>query len=73
MVGGHPLDFPGADEVGAGIADVRNGDLVVAKNGGQQRGGHAALLLGGLKNSRGRFVENPADGIIGGQFPVWLP
>jgi hypothetical protein len=68
MVGGHPLDLPGADEVGARIADVRDGDLVVAKNGGQQRGGHAALFLGGLKNSRGRFVENPADGIIGGGF-----
>ena len=32
MVGGQPLDFSGADEVGAGIADVCDGDLVVAKN-----------------------------------------
>jgi len=47
---------------------VGDGDLVVAKNGGQQSSGHAALLLGGLKNSRGRFVKNPADGIIGGGF-----
>ena len=28
MVGGHPLDFPGTDEIGAGIADVGDGDFV---------------------------------------------
>ena len=45
------LDLPAPDQVRPRIPDVGNGDLVMPINRGQQGGGHAALVLGGLEDS----------------------
>ena len=72
MVGGQPLDLSGADEVGPRIADVGDGDLVVAEDRSQQGRGHAPFLRG-LKDLGGRGVEHLADQVRGGRLGLGLP
>ena len=44
VVGGDLLGLAALHQVGAAIADMADGDFRIAKNGNDQRGGHAALV-----------------------------
>ena len=50
VVGGDLLGLAFLHQVGTAVADVTDGDFGVAKNGNDQRGGHAAFVLRGLED-----------------------